>query len=99
MTVREVNQTNCFPQYRIYKRNAAVDTTVKKVPDLSDVLLSYLDIRNENDKKFKKGALIQLYNYMEPKRSVYKGLICGTISEEFFVSMNKLGIRHNTSDQ
>lgn len=35
----------------------------------------------------------------EPHRKEYKGLSCGAISEEFFVSMNTFGIRHNTKSQ
>ena len=54
---------------------------------------------NELTYEAKKAALTAVYGYMEPHRKEYKGLSCGTISEEFFTSMNTFGIRHNTKSQ
>lgn len=98
MTVREEYDED-FPKYFITKRNAHVDAAVVAVPELKDVLLGYMDIRNADDIDYKKSALTAIYNFFEPHRKEYKGLSCGSISEEFFVSMNSFGIRHNTKSQ
>lgn len=87
------------PQYYISKRNERVDATVSLVPELADVMLGYLDVRNEDDRAYKKQALLEIYDYMEPKRDDYKGGIASSISEEFFASMNRLEIRHNRDSQ
>lgn len=98
--IREKNKDDMiFPQYLLYKRDASVDAVLEYVPEISDILLGYLDFRNRNDRDYKKSVIIQLYNFMEPNRTKYKGYICGSISEEFFVSSNKLGIRHNDKNQ
>lgn len=86
-------------KYCISKRDPVVDAAVVCVPELSSVLLGYLDIRNKNDISYKKRALEVMYKYMEPHRNEYKGLICQPVSEEFFACMNSLGIRHNTENQ
>lgn len=98
MRVREEDGEKAV-KYFITKRNSVVDATVEMVPELSNVLLGYLDIRNEKDVIFKKRALETIYAYMEPRRNEYKGLACRPISEEFFACMNSLGIRHNTEKQ
>lgn len=98
MTVREVEDDK-FPKYYITKRNARIDAAVMAAPDLSDVLLGYLDIRNADDIEYKKSALTALYGFMEPRRKEYKALTCSAVSEEFFTSMNSFGIRHNTKSQ
>lgn len=98
MTVREV-QDDEFPKYYIAKRNARIDAAVMAAPDLSEVLLGYLDIRNADDIEYKKSALTALYGFMEPRRKEYKALACSAVSEEFFSSMNSFGIRHNTKSQ
>lgn len=98
MMVREESGAVC-PKYIITKRNVHVDVAVTLVPELSDVLLGYFDVRNEDDLEFKKVALTKIYSYMEPHRKEYKILACGSVSEEFFVSMNTFGIRHNTKSQ
>lgn len=98
MTVREVEDDK-FPKYYITKRNARIDAAVMAAPDLSDVLLGYLDIRNADDIEYKKSALTAIYGFMEPRRKEYKALACSAVSEEFFTSMNSFGIRHNTKSQ
>lgn len=52
-----------FSKYYITKRNASVDAAVVAVPELSDVLLGYYDIRNENDVEAKKSVLTAIYRY------------------------------------
>lgn len=98
MTVREEDDED-FPKYYITKRNAHVDAAIIAVPELKDVLLGYMDIRNTDNVEYKKAALSTIYTYMEPHRKDYKGLTCSPISEEFFTSMNTFGIRHNTKSQ
>lgn len=98
MTVREVDDDE-FPKYYITKRSAQVDAAVEMVPDLSDVLLGYWDIRNADDSAYKEKALIAIYGYLEPKRKGYNGTSCSTICEEFFACMNSFGIRHKTKNQ
>lgn len=98
MTVRDEYDED-FPKYYITKRNAHVDAAVVAVPELKDILLGYLDMRNSDDVEYKKSALTTIYGFMEPHRKEYKGLTCSSISEEFFTSMNTFGIRHNTKSQ
>lgn len=98
MTIREEDDDD-FPKYYITKRNEHVDIAVNAVPELRDVLLGYLDIRNADDIEYKKAALTSIYSHMEPHRKEYKALSCSSISEEFFISMNTFGIRHNTKSQ
>lgn len=98
MTVRIVEDDK-YPKYFITKRNVRIDAAVAVVPKLRDVLLGYLDIRNADDIEYKKSALTDLYGYMEPRRKEYKALACSAVSEEFFISMNSFGIRHNTQSQ
>ena len=98
MAIR-VEANEIFPKYYITKRNAKVDAAVIAVPKLSDTLLAYFDIRNDDDLDFKRSVLIEVYKYMEPRRNEYKKLSCSAISEEFFADMNSFGIRHNTKSQ
>ena len=98
MTIREEDD-DAFPKYHITKRNVFVDAAVSSVPSLSDYLLGYFDVRNQDDLKYKKEALTAIYGYMEPKRKEYKGMSCSAIAEEFFACMNTIGIRHNTKSQ
>lgn len=98
MTVREVADEK-FPKYLISMRNARVEGAVLAVPELSNVLLGYLDIRNSDNIEYKKFALTTIYSFMEPRRKEYKALACSAVSEEFFLSMNSFGIRHNTKSQ
>ena len=98
MTVREVADER-FPKYLITKRNARVEGAVLAAPELSNVLLGYLDIRNSDNIEYKKSALTTIYSFMEPRRKEYKTLACSAVSEEFFTSMNSFGIRHNSKSQ
>lgn len=98
MMIREI-QDGKNVQYIITKRDPDVDAAVSAVPELSDVLLGYLDVRNNDDIDYKESSLIAIYGYMEPKRNHYKGLSCGSISEEFFLAMNQLNIRHKRDSQ
>ena len=98
MSVREIND-DIVPMYHITKRNAFVDAAVMAAPVLSDVILGYYDIRNEDDLEYKKTALTGIYAYLEPRRKEFKELECSSVSEEFFAGMNNFGIRHNTKAQ
>ena len=99
LKIREQTIKDDFPKYYITRRNASVDATIEVVPELADQLLSYNDIKNVNDAEAKKRIIVAIYDYMEPKRSRYKGLTCSTISEEFFASCNRFGLRHNAPSQ
>jgi hypothetical protein len=98
MKVRKEDDDEC-PRYYITKRDITVDSAVIAVPELSEYLLGYYDVRNQNDLEYKKAALIAIYGYLEPHRKEFKGSSCSTIVEEFFVCMNTFGIRHNTKSQ
>lgn len=98
MKIRE-QEDDEFPKYFITKRNARVDAAVVAVPELSEVLLGYFDIRNADDRTYKEKALIAIYGYLEPKRKAFSGTPCSSICEEFFACMNSFGIRHKTKDQ
>ena len=97
----KVREENCrlFNKYHVTRKNAGIDAAIIVVPQLSDTLLSYFDIRNEDDIEYKKSTLTTIYNYMEPHRKEYKAQVCGSVSEEFFTCMNSFGIRHNTKSQ
>ena len=97
MQIREIKGNP--PKYIITKRDAIVDAVIDKNHELANDLLGYLDIRNKQDIKYKESVLLNLYGYLEPNRKDYKTLSCGSISEEFFRSMNRFGIRHNTKSQ
>lgn len=98
MNVRE-DKVNAFPQYIITKRDAQVDTTIDIVPELSEVLLSYLDIRNQHDEVFKKNAIKTIADYLEPKRKTFKGTGYSGLCDYVFYAFNRLGIRHNNKEQ
>lgn len=88
-----------FPKYFITKRNASVDATALAVPELSDLLLGYFDLRNENDEFFKRSVLIEMYRYMDNDKNTYKSLACSSIFDEFSAAMNKFDIRHGDAKQ
>ena len=98
MMIREISDGK-NTQYVITKRDSDVDAAITSVPMLSDVLLGYLDVRNAEDLEYKESSLLSIYSFMEPKRYKYKSISCGSISEEFFIAMNQLGIRHKTDSQ
>lgn len=98
MVIRKADDES-FPKYHISKRNAYVDAAIVVAPELSEVLLGYFDIRNEDDLEYKKAALNSIYGYLEPRRTEFKKYVCSSISEEFFAGMNNFGIRHNTKAQ
>lgn len=64
MRVREI-ATKEAPQYVISKRDAQVDAVIESVPKLSEALLSYLDVRNQNDEDAKKVVLKTIADYLE----------------------------------
>lgn len=98
MRVREIEMTY-FPQYIISKRDASVDSTLEVAPELSDVFLSYLDIRNQKDEKFKKNAIKSIADYLEPKEKSFKGTGYSSLCNDVFNAFNNLTIRHNNNRQ
>lgn len=98
MRIRE-ERNKKFSKYYITRRNITVDLAVSAVPELSNVLLGYYDLRNEDNLDSKIAALTAIYGYLEPHRAEYRSLACSAVCEEFFASMNAFGIRHNNDMQ
>ena len=99
MTVREVKLNNGSLQYIVTKRDADVDATLEVAPELSEVLLSYLDVRNSHDVNFKRTALGIIAGNLEQKRNYYKETEYKGLSESLFFVFNRFGIRHNDKKQ
>lgn len=100
MRVREV-ATEKTPQYIISKRDAQVDVVIEAVPELSEVLLSYLDVRNRNDENAKKAVLKAIADHLEQKRKdkCYQGTEYNRLCENLFAVFNNASIRHKNSQQ
>lgn len=100
MHVREID-ADTFPQYVIGKRDVDVDTVLEAVPELSEALLSYLDIRNQKDEAAKKEILKRIADYLEPLRNSkkYKGTSYSQLCDDLFTIFNKCKIRHNDKRQ
>lgn len=100
MRVREIAAGE-VPQYVISKRDANVDAVIEAVPELSEALLSYLDIRNRNDEEAKKAILKVIADHLEQKRKdkFYKGTEYSQLSEDLFTVFNNASIRHKTDQQ
>lgn len=88
-----------YPKYLVTKKNASVDAAVIAAPELSNLLLSYFDLRNEKDEFFKRSALIEMNRYLEKDKNTYKSLTCSSIFNEFTAAMNKFDIRHGDTRQ
>lgn len=89
------------PKYIISKRDAQVDSIIESVPQLSDALLSYLDVRNQNDEDAKKAVLRTIADYLEDrhKTKYYKGTMYAGLEDAIFTVFNKAGIRHGDKKQ
>ncbi len=100
MRVREIT-TGDTPQYVISKRDANVDAIIESVPELSEALLSYLDVRNQNDENAKKAVLKAIADYLEDRHRVkyYKGTVYASLEDNLFTVFNKVGIRHGDKRQ
>lgn len=100
MRVRTV-ATGGTPQYIISKRDAQVDSVVEAVPELSEALLSYLDVRNQKDEDAKKAVLKAIADYLEDrhKSKYYRGTMYASLEENLFTVFNKVGIRHGDKKQ
>jgi hypothetical protein len=100
MRVREIT-TEETPQYVISKRDADVDAVIESVPELSEALLSYLDVRNRNDENAKKSVLKAIADYLEQKRKdkCYHGTEYNRLCENLFAVFNNASIRHKNSKQ
>lgn len=86
-------------QYRLRKRDVDVDSVIETVPELSEVLLSYLDIRTENNEKQKTAILKELADYLEPRRKEYNNTMYSSLCNDVFAVFNKCNIRHNDKKQ
>lgn len=100
MRIREIT-TGETPQYVISKRDANVDAVLEAVPELSEALLSYLDVRNRNDENAKKAVLKAIADYLEQKRKdkCYQGTEYNRLCENLFAVFNNASIRHKNSQQ
>lgn len=84
---------------KFIKRDADVDSVLEVVPELKDVLLQYLDFRNEHDIKEKRTLLKYIADYLEPRRDEFKGTEYNNISQTLFFAFNNFNIRHNNDKQ
>ena len=99
MQVREINGPK-GKMYTVRKRDIDVDAVLETVPELSDTLLSYLDIRNQKDEAAKKAILKRIADYLEPLRKAkYRGTAYSQLCEDLFMIFNKCNIRHNDKGQ
>lgn len=98
MFVRKLDSDENFSKYVITKRDVDVDAVLETVPELSEILLSYLDIRNQNI-EFKKAALNHIAAFLEPKRKQYDGTQYKSLCDDLFYAFNNCGIRHNNDQQ
>lgn len=67
------------------KRDADVDSVLEEVPELKDVLLQYLDFRNEKDIEEKRTLLKYIADYLEPRRDEFKGTEYYKLSQTLFL--------------
>lgn len=100
MRVRKIT-TKETPQYVISKRDVQVDAVIETVPELSEALLSYLDVRNSNNEDVKKAVLKAIADYLEDrhKSKYYKGTMYASLENNIFTVFNKVGIRHGDKKQ
>ena len=100
MRVREIAKGETS-QYVISKRDANVDAVIEVVPELSEALLSYLDVRNQNDEDAKKAILKVIADCLEQKRKdkCYQGTEYNRLCENLFAVFNNASIRHKNSQQ
>ena len=100
MRVRSIDRAP-FSQYIISKRDADVDAVIETVPELSEALLSYLDVRNRNDENAKKGVLKAIADYLEDRHrsKYYKGTEYSSLEDNIFTVFNKVDIRHGDKKQ
>ena len=100
MRVREIAAGET-PQFVISKRDVNVDAVIEAVPELSETLLSYLDVRNQNDEDAKKAVLKAIADYLEQKRKdkCYQGTYYNRLCENLFAVFNNASIRHKNSQQ
>ncbi len=84
----------------IRKRDADVDSILENVPDdISDLLLDYNDIRN-NDKETKKTILKKIDLYLESgsNKKIFKNLDTKLL-DSIGTIVNKMGINHPISEE
>ncbi len=101
MNIRTHNVVDNFPQYRIGKRDVDVDVVLESVPELADILLSYLDIRNQNSIEAKRMILKQIADFLEPSKDskIYNGTSYHTLCDDLFYIFNSFSIRHNNDEK
>lgn len=80
------------------KRDADVDSIIEQVPVIKDLLLSYLDFRNEKDIHTKKTILKHLGDYIEKNKDSFKQYD-SNLFNDIGALLNKGSIRHNNDKQ
>lgn len=83
----------------IRKRDVDVDATLEVAPELSEVLLGYLDFRNQDDTNYKRTALKLLADSLEPKKKEYSGKGTAALYDTAMFAFNNFSIRHNNNHQ
>lgn len=83
----------------ITKRDVDVDSVLELIPDLSEVLLGYMDFRNRDDLKYKRQTLKALADELEPKRKSFLGTPYSSLYDSTAYAYNNFSIRHNNNRQ
>ena len=80
----------------LIKKDAdAINTSViVNKDDVSDLIMEYNDFKITNDISEKKKILVELANYLEPKRRALKSKN-SNLEANLFMAFNNLNIRHN----
>ena len=98
-SIRKITNKKAFPQYVISKRDAHVNAAIEAVPELSETLLSYMDIRNKDSVDFKREALREIGFYFDNKKDVFKGTEYNGLYDTLTYALNNFGVRHNNEKQ
>lgn len=79
------------PQFVISKRDALVDAVVESGPELSEALMSYHDVRTQNDENEKEVVLKTIADCLEDlhKSKYYKGTIYAGLEDSVFTIFKK----------
>lgn len=83
----------------ITKRDVDVDSVLELSPDLSTLLLGYMDFRNRNDVVYKKQVLKALADELEPKKKSFSGTSYSSLYNSVSYAFNNFSIRHNNDCQ
>ncbi|MEG0283244.1 MAG: hypothetical protein RR543_00340 [Erysipelotrichales bacterium] len=96
----QFHYVNTEDKYILCKRDENVDSIIQftKENNLSNILLTYLDMSNYNNVFEKTHILMDLHKYIEPKRQDFSSKN-STLTNKVFSMYNKLQVRHNDNKQ